>query len=594
MNSQVRIDSRNRVYFLYIAGIAIFILSLSLYWRIGEYSFMGGYSFVNLDDENYVYGNPHVLGGLTWESVSWAFTTFHAANWHPLTWLSHMLDVELFGRAPGWHHRMNLAFHLINIELLLIFLWRITGNLWPSIFVAALFGVHPLHVESVVWIAERKDVLSTFFFLLTVSAYAYYAKHSSIKSYICAIILFLLGLLCKPMLVTLPAVLLLLDWWPLNRMNPKRIQNLLAEKIPFILLSLVSCAVTYMAQSKGGMVQSLEYIPLITRMLNTLVSYAIYLRKAIWPASLSVFYPHPSTIHSDIAIWKVIGSAVLLVGISLLTYWQRSRRPYLAVGWLWYSITLLPVIGLVQVGGHALADRYTYIPLIGIFVAAAWGLSGASEGWRFRSSVLWTGGIAAVLALSLATWAQVGYWKNSITLFSRSLAVTERNWVAMSSLGLEYVEIGRVDEGMAFLHEVVRIRPTDFMAWNNLGLAYSKTGQLQLAVQCYQKSLSLKPDYINALSNLGTAYIRQGQPQLAIDYMNKALIIKSDLPEVLNNIGVAYLEQGNIQEAVNSYQKAIALRREYDDAWYNLGIAYEKLGRYQQANDCFIQSNKYK
>lgn len=578
----------------YIAGIALFLLSVSLYWRIGEYSFMGGYSFVNLDDESYVHGNPQVLRGLTWESVSWAFTTFHAANWHPLTWLSHMLDVELFGRDPGWHHRMNLVFHLINTELLLILLLRMTGNLWPSVFVAALFGVHPLHVESVVWIAERKDVLSTSFFLLTLLAYSYYAKHPGKKSYLCAILLFILGLLCKPMLVTLPAILLLLDWWPLDRVPQTRIKYLLAEKVPFISLSIISCAVTYMAQSRGGMVQSLEHIPLTMRLLNASVSYAAYLGKAIWPSSLSVFYPHPATIHTDIALWKILGSAGLLVGISILVFRQKSRRPYLAAGWLWYSITLLPVIGLIQVGGHALADRYTYIPLMGIFIAAAWGIHGALEGWRYRSSVLWTGGIAGVLALSLVTWAQVGYWKNSITLFSRSLAVTEANWVAMSSLGLEYVESGRVDEGIAFLDEVVRIRPTDFMAWNNLGLAYSKIGQLELAVRCYQKSLSIKPDYINALSNLGTAYIRQGKPQLAIHQLETALGFDANMPEVLNNIGVAYTEQGMTQEAIDSYRRAISIKREYADAWYNLGIAYEKLGRHQQANDYFIQARKYK
>lgn len=505
------------------AVFPVIVLALSLlvsivYWQVG------GHDFITLDDDTYVYMNPPVLKGLAPESISWAFTTFHGANWHPLTWLSHMFDVELFGQNAGWHHRMNLLYHLLNTELLFLVLWRMTGGMWQSAFVAALFGVHPLHVESVAWVAERKDVLSTLFWILTMGAYLRYARRPGIGRYLLVTAAFALGLMCKPMLVTLPFVLLLLDWWPLGRLAPADSSvppswrryvpvffRLVWEKVPLLGISAISCGITYLAQAKGGAVLHFEHLPFGSRISNALVSYVVYLGKTVWPSSLAVFYPHPATIHGNVPAWEIAGATFLLCGLSILALREGHRRPYLTVGWLWFLGTLVPVIGVVQVGGQAMADRYTYVPLIGFFIIIAWGIPAVLSGWHFRIPALWVTGGTLVLALSVAAWSQVGYWRDSVTLFSRALAITDRNWLALNNLGIFYGDHGQYPKAIGYFQETLRIRPDFPTAWNNMGVSYAILGQYQQAIGCFQEALRIKPDYAPARKNLFKANSELGK-----------------------------------------------------------------------------------
>jgi tetratricopeptide (TPR) repeat protein len=526
------------------------VLVTSLYWQVGEFA------FVNIDDIQYVYKNSPVLQGLTKESVAWAFTTFDAANWHPLTWLSHMADVESFGLDAGWHHRVNLLLHLLNTALLFLVLQRMTGGLWQSAFVAALFGVHPLHVESVAWVAERKDLLSTLFWILTMGAYVRYVRSPGAGRYVLVAACFASGLMCKPMLVTMPFALLLLDWWPLGRLgggpiSPKEVFRLFREKIPLVVLSAASCAITYVAQVEGGAVKLLGVVPTGLRVSNAIVSYARYLVKTVWPASLAVFYPHPASLHAGIPAWQVAGAALLLAGCSILALRQCRCRSYLAVGWFWYLGTLVPVIGLVQVGGQAFADRYTYVPLIGIFLIVAWGIPEALGGWRHRKAALAVASVAAVAVFSAATWNQAGTWRNDFTLNGQALRVTEKNWLAWNNLGVAFEKAGRPDQAIAYYREAVRIRPDYSYAWYNLGSIYGNIGQQRQAIASYRETVKADPEFADAWNNMGAAYSILGQ----------------------------------YQEAIVSYREAVRVRPDYANAWYNLGLVYVLLNRPEMALD---------
>jgi tetratricopeptide (TPR) repeat protein len=575
----------------------LLVLVLAVYWQVG------GHSFVNYDDSEYVYENPQVQRGLSKEGVSWAFTTFHAANWHPLTWISHMTDVQLFGLDAGWHHRVNVLFHLANTALLFLVLWRMTGGLWQSAFVAALFAVHPLHVESVAWIAERKDVLSTLFWLLTMGAYLGYVRRPSIWRYLPVVAFLALGLMCKPMLVTLPFVLLLLDWWPLGRMSPEgspdtpswrfsipMFSRRLREKVPLLGLSAMSCIVTYMAQARGNAVTSLENVPLGYRMSNALLSYATYLVKTVWPASLAVFYPHPVSIHAVLPAWEIAGAVLLLCGLSFLVLRESPRRPYLAVGWLWYLGTMVPVIGWVQVGAAALADRYTYVPLIGVFLAAGWGIPELLGGFRFRRLALWASGCTVVVAFSAAAWVQVGYWRDSVSLYSRALAVTEKNWMALTGLGSAYDELGKPREAIEYYREALRVKPEYAHAWYNLGVSTGKLGRQQEAIAYYREALRIQPEYVAALHNQGLAYARLGQLRDAVDSFREALRIQPEYVGALYNLGLAYARLGELREAIVSFQDALRIQPGYAGASYNLGVAYGKLGRFREAVASFRET----
>jgi lipoprotein NlpI len=566
--------------------LALSLLVSGVYWQVG------GHAFINFDDDIYVSENPIVLRGLTLEGVKWAFTTFHATNWHPLTWLSHMLDVELFGPSAGWHHGMNVLYHLLNTELLFLVLWRMTGGMWQSAFVAALFGVHPLHVESVAWIAERKDVLSTLFWILTMGAYLRYVRRPGIGRYLLVTAVFALGLMCKPMLVTLPFVLLLLDWWPLGRMAPadssvppswrrdvSMFFRLVWEKIPLLGMSAISCAITYLAQAKGGAVLQFDHLPFWPRISNAFVSYVLYLGKMVWPSSLAVYYPHPASIHANVPIWEVVGSILLLCGFSVMALRQGHRRPYLAVGWLWYVGTLVPVIGVVQVGTQALADRYTYVPLIGVFIAVAWGISELLTGWRFRQHALGVMGGTVVLALSVVSWSQVGYWRDTVTLFSRAVAITDRNWVFMFNLGTAYIKLGQYQQAIGYFREMLRIKPDYVGAWNNLGMCYDGLGQYQQAIGYFREALRIKPDFADAWNNLGMSHGKLGKYQQAIGYFQEALRINPNFADAWNNLGMSYDGLGQYPQAIGCFREALRIKPNFAPAWNNLAAVNGKLGQ---------------
>lgn len=531
--------------------------------------------FLVFDDSDYA-GDRHVQSGLTAEGVKWAFTTFHASNWHPLTWLSHMLDARLFGPNPGPQHFVNVLFHAANAVLLFVLLFRLTNKLWPAAFVAALFAWHPLHVESVAWISERKDVLSMFFGLLTLMTYVGYAQKSTAHNpqstvrYITTLVLFALGLMAKPMLVTLPCVMLLLDIWPLGRLRvftsitegrDSRVTEhetgntkIFIEKVPFFILTAVSCILTYLAQRTEA-VMSLEQRPLGLRVENAVVSYAEYLGKAIWPAKLAVIYPLPT----QIPAWQIGAAAVLLAVISAFAWAMRKRAPYVLIGWLWFLGTLVPVIGLVQVGGQALADRYTYFPLIGVFIAIGFGAMDLAA--RFRIS---TAALAAAATLSLgaclaATAYQLRFWQDSEALFTRAIAVTKDNAIAHINLGVALEQADHRQEALAEYKKAVEIDPNRFQGHNNYANLLAATGERQEAFNQYQEALRLNPNAELAHVNFGTLLSEMGRFEDAMREYTEATQLAPEDPRPHYLMGKACLRHGQSAEAVKHFRQALQL-----------------------------------
>ncbi len=480
------------------------------------YGAVGGLGSVNFDDPRYVFENPHVRDGLTLDGVAWAFTAFHAGNWHPVTWLSHMLDVELFGLVPGRHHLVNAVLHGAATLLLFGWLRAATGRTWPSALASALFAVHPLHVESVAWISERKDVLAAVFWFLATWAWVRHVRRPGAARYAAVVVAFALGLMSKPMVVTLPIALLLLDAWPLGRISaaaPLRPQvlALLREKAPLLAMSLASAAVTLLAQSRGGSVASVPALPVAARTGNAFLSTALYLGKTLWPARLAAVYPHPGLGAGGVPAWPALASALLVAGLTALALWQRRRRPYLAVGWLWYLVTLLPVIGLVQVGLQGMADRYTYLPLVGIFVALAWLAAEVAQGSRPRLVAVASACIGLVLACAAVSRRQAETWRDSFTLFGHALEVTEGNWLALRNLGIAQQDAGRHGEAIASLEASLRLMPMDGQAWMDLGIAYASAHRYQDAGVCFQRAVAMRPDDDHVWFNLGIFYALTGQ-----------------------------------------------------------------------------------
>jgi tetratricopeptide (TPR) repeat protein len=555
-----------------------------------------------LDDNLYVTENAHVQTGLTRQSAAWAFTATHAANWHPVTWLSHMLDVRLFGLDAGSHHFTSLLLHTLNAVLLFLLLFHMTGALWRSAFVAALFALHPMHVESVAWIAERKDVLSTLFWLLTLFAWLTYVKSKKAAPYGLALGLYALGLMAKPMLVTLPFTLLLLDYWPLRRLTfppqglalPPRgpaqaLRSLLAEKIPFFALSLASCVVTFAAQRGGGAVQTLENLSLAGRLANAAWACAAYLLKTLWPSNLSIFYPWPADGHPA---WQVVLAVLLLVGLSAGALRLAGRTPHLLFGWLWYLGTLVPVIGLVQVGAQTMADRYTYMPSVGLFVAAAWGIGE----WAGRSPMtrVWASGAAtaALLALSATAYVQVRYWSDSKTLFEHALAVTAGNYLAHNNLGSLHLEEGNRGDAISHFREAIRARPFYAQAHDNLGVALVQAGKLEEAFEHYREALQIKPDDAGLNARMATVLVLLNRGAEAGGYLEHALKAGTDTFDAHCGLGMALQVVGRLSEAEAHCTRALEMKPDSVLALTCMGEVQGRMGRLPEAIDTFMRALK--
>jgi protein O-mannosyl-transferase len=526
------------------------------------------HEFVNHDDDIYVYENPVVAGGLTLKGFLWALTYGKIGHWHPLTWLSHMLDCQLYGLNPGGHHLSNVLLHTATVLLLFLVLRQMTGAVWRSAFVAAVFAIHPLRVESVAWIAERKDVLSGVFFMLTIGAYAAYARRPSRWRQAAVAVWFGLGLLCKNTLVTLPFVLLLLDWWPLQRVKLEEAGGgkrsaarlaalyggLVKEKIPLFLLSAGSCVATLLVPEK---VVGANRIPILERIGNGVVSYGIYVRQMVWPAGLAIPYINPP---GGLPMWEVALALVVLAGISASVWACRKGRPYMVVGWLWYLGMLVPAIGFVQISYYAHADRYTYLPGIGLALAGTWAVGDWSAGWKHRRAALGGLMIAVIGALMVCAWIQTGYWQDGETLWNRTLAFDSNNGVAHNNLGRVLFLKGRVDESIAHCQKALEIDPDDVEAHNNLGLALLQKGRVDESIAEFQKSLQGKPDYAKAHFNLGNALMQRGRAEEAAAHYRQALQTRPDYTEAHNNLGVALRQQGLRGEAMAHFEKALELQ----------------------------------
>jgi Tfp pilus assembly protein PilF len=545
-----------------LVSIGLSILVLVSYWEVAENQ------FIAFDDPQYVTENAQVQKGLCWETVTWAFTTSQASNWHPLTWLSLLLDRELFGRNAAGYHWTNVILHLLGGLLLFAALNRMTASLWRSGLVAALFLIHPLHVESVAWVSERKDVLSGLFWMTGIWCYARYAERPILIRYLWVVLSLICGLLSKPMMVTFPFVLLLIDWWPLSRTvgGKTNWSRLVWEKIPLFLLSAAASVITFLVQKGSQAIVPLSAISLVDRLANATVSYVAYLGKAFWPSGLSIFYPY----HAPPPPGYLVSAVALLVLITVMVLLRFRRRPYLLVGWFWYLGTLVPVIGLVQVGSQAMADRYTYLPLIGIFIIAVWGGRDLINGRRQARIILGFISAAMMIILIFLTQVQVRYWKDTATLFNRALGNTERNFMAHQILAEGMAKAGDPSGAENHYREAIRIKPAFKQAYNGLGHLLMIRGKQDEASRLLEKALQIDPTFVPAMKNLGDVRMRQGRIEDAMPLYRKAVLLGEEDPELLNNYGVALFFKGEKKEAVLKIRAALRLKPDYAEARDNL------------------------
>ncbi len=583
-----------------LISLALALITLGIYWPVA------GFEFNNYDDNIYVTENAHLPAGFTTQNLVWAFTTGYASNWHPVTWLSHMVDVQLYGLNPAGHHLTNLCFHVANSLLLFGLLLQLTGQSWRSAIVAALFAWHPMHVESVAWVAERKDVLSAFFGLLTLWAYLFYVRVPTWPRYGLVLGCFALGLMAKPMLVTLPLILLLLDFWPLGRMTgygwpkcdeqsestallkPLPPARLLAEKIPFFALTALSCGITFIVQKTGG-AMVLTHLPFSQRMANALVACMRYIGKLVWPHDMAVLYPY----NYSLPLWQVMGAGLVLALACSLALRVARRRPYLTVGWFWFVITLVPVIGLVQVGEQSMADRYTYIPATGLFLLVVWA---AAEALSHRTWSKWVLSLVVTLILSAClfiTARQLRYWQNSITLFTHAIQVTAENATPHNNLGGALTDQGKYEEAVAQFNLALKLRPDWDMPHNNLGIALINQGKVQDAVTHFRTAIKLNPQYAEAFVNLGIALARQGKLDEAITQYQHALKISPNA-EAHNRLGGALQIQGKFDEAALHYASALDINSAFAEAHVNLASILNAQGKFEQARDQLLSALRYK
>jgi tetratricopeptide (TPR) repeat protein len=596
-----------------IVYIFLTFVTLAVFWQVTQYD------FVNFDDHVYVTQNSHIQSGITPEGFRWAFSTKDTGLWNPLTWLSFMFDYQLHGLNAGGYHLTNLILHIMSALLLFWLFNRMTGAIWRSAFVAALFALHPLHVESVAWIAERKDVLSAFFWMLTLCLYVYYTEKPVIKRYLPVLLCFACALMSKPMVVTLPVIMILLDYWPLGRLQSREIRlNLtdimpvstnqgrkkikskkgalkktislshdrklsetkiagiiplwqLREKIPFFIMSAMLVIITFNAPDSPFVGKRFS---LSSRLANAPVSVMTYLGKTFWPHDMAIFYPFPE----QLPLWQVLGTTLLIIVISAAVIVMVKRLPYLFVGWLWYAITLLPVIKIVQVGNDAMADRYHYLPSIGIAVMLAWGIPLLIKNENTRKKILFPAATAFIIILSVLTWQQCGYWKNSITLFSHAVQVTKNNYLAHFNLASALAEKENFYKAIYHYNEAIRIDSYCEINYRNRGNAYAKLDKHQLAIDDFNKAISLNPDYADAYFNRGTSYGKSGQYQLAISDFNKVISLKPDNIKAYNNRGIVQTQLGLYRKALDDFNEAIRLKPDYADAYNNRSNVYLNQG----------------
>lgn len=595
-------------------GVMAFLClaTLLFYWHTGSNE------FVEYDDNAYLFENPHVISGLKAENIRWAFTTLEQANWHPVTWISHMVDVQLYGMSARGHHFTSLFLHILNTVILFLLFRRLTGSLWKSAIVAALFALHPLHVESVAWASERKDVLSTLFGFLTLYIYCLYAEGRKIPIYyLLSLLCFTMGLMAKPMLVSVPFLMLILDYWPLQRLSngnnvaterePKRsIGYLLKEKIPFLLLVAASCSITIYAQYVGNAMTSFEFTPLSFRIKNAAVSCVDYFLKTVWPTDMAVFYPYPESIPT----WRFIVSAAVILAITILVFRERKRRPYLAMGWLWFICSIFPVIGIIKVGLQAMADRYTYIPLIGIFVMFVWLADDLFSNNARQRIVIACLAAAILVAFGIVTAKQVSHWRNSTTLFTHALVATGENFIAEEFIGYElekagkyeealvrykeairiaplddfakirqagiYKHFGKLDEAVSVFMDVIRTNPRSAYGHINLGIALALQNKLDEAITHFETALKLNPDSATGHYNLGMTLDKLGRLDEAVLHFRVAIKLEPDGYEYYNNLGVVLAKQGKTEEAIEKFTAALQIKPDFPDAKTNLNIVSGK------------------
>lgn len=584
----------NRLNQLLLLCLLLGVATLAAYWQPGDHE------FITYDDHEYVTENEVVQAGLTQEGFTWAFTTGHTGNWHPLTWLSIMVDCDLYGLNRTGHYYTNVTLHILSTIILFLALYRMSAGLWQSAFVAALFALHPIHVESVAWAAERKDVLSGFFWMITMWAYAFYVERPRFVRYVWVLLAFALGLMAKPMLVTLPFALLLLDYWPLNRVQlgemssaPKKGKGqgrpylrevklkplrLIREKVPLFIIVVASSLITLYVQQRAE--ASWETLPLSGRLANAAVAYAAYIGKMLWPSSLAVFYPHPL---GSLPLAAVAGATVLVLGVSAFAVWARRKYPYLSVGWFWYVGTLVPVIGLVQVGAQSMADRYSYIPLVGLFIIIAWGATELITRRKSQGRLIATLAGVVVLVFIVLTRQQVGFWKNSITLFDHAIEVTTDNYVAHSSIAVGLARVGRIPEAIKHVTEGLRIKPDNAEAENNLGGLLARQGKIDEAIEHYRDAVRIRPDYATARFNLGFYLSEKRNIPEAIVHYNEALQIRPDYADARLNLGNILVAQGKMPEAMAQYSELVQRNPYYDKGLYVMGFYRASEGKFDEA-----------
>jgi len=597
--NNLNISSGNRKL---VVCVFLTLAVLAVFWQVNHYD------FVTLDDDVYVTGNSHLQSGFTPDGLRWAFTTIIGQYWHPVTWLSLMLDYKLFGLNAGGYHATNVLLHLMSVLLLFTLFSRMTGEIWKSAFVAAVFALHPLRVESVAWIAKRRDLLCVLFSIFTLLLYVYYVEKPAVKRYLASLFCFVLALMSKPMAVTLPVIMILLDYWPLKRFGSQKGNQILwqiKEKTPFLVLSAVFSVITLYAHADSAM----THFSLTSRIANALVSFVTYPGKIFWPFDLSVLYLFPD----NLPVWQVWGSAMLIIAVTAAVLAAVKRFEFLFTGWLWYAVTIAPTIGIIQFGHLSMSDHHAYLPSIGISVMLAWGMPVLFPHENIRRYVLFPAGIAVAVFLAFLTWQQCGYWKNTFELLSHAVKVTKDNYIAHNNLANWLAKEGNSNDALSNYNESIRINPHFAEVYNNRGNVYVKTAQYKNAMADFNEAIRLKPDYIQAYSNRGILYTETGLYQKALEDFNQALRLadisnsssksstgavlynkslkdfnetihlKDTFSSTFNNRGIVYVKLGEYNRAVEDFSKAVSLKEDCFEAYYNRGRAFSQTEQYNRA-----------